>query len=201
MTPDPACRLKHPVSLYRTETFLSPHAAVLPLARSDGEVHIGRMTKQAPQKDPADNVVPLPINKKQHRRAEDKYTKPVIALGYTVLPSILFKGQAKLKLTPMQLNVLLHILEAWWEADRLPFLSKETISGRMRKNPRTVQRILTQLEKAGFIKRIERFDGPKRQTSNYFQPAGLVKKLVALEPEFRKLKEQNRNRRKKVEAA
>ena len=149
----------------------------------------------------ADNVVVLPVKQKPLHRAEHKYTKPVIAIGYTVLPSMLLRGQARLKLTPMQLNVLLQILEPWWSADKLPFLSKETIAQRMRKSPRTVQRVIGQLEKAGHIKRIERHDGPGRQTSNYFDPDGFVKKLVALEPEFRKAKEQNMLRKKKVEAA
>jgi hypothetical protein len=54
-----------------------------------------------PSSNAPDNVIPLPISKKERGRAEDKYTKPVIALGYTVLPSLLFKAQAKLKLTPM----------------------------------------------------------------------------------------------------
>jgi hypothetical protein len=95
----------------------------------------------------------------------------------------------------------LQIIEPWWHADKLPYLAKETIARRMRKSPRTVQRIIGQLEKGGHLTRIERFDGPKRQTSNYFDLDGLVKKLIALEPEFRKAKELNMQRRKKVEAA
>lgn len=154
-------------------------------------------TQTPPQ---TDNVIQLPVGKKERRRAEDKWTGPVIRLGYTQLPSLLLKGQAKLKLTPVQLNVLLHILEPWWDADRLPWIAKDTIAQRMRKTPRSIQRVITQLEKDGHIKRIERFYGKKHQTANAYSPAGLVKKLVALEPEFRKAKEQNRLRKKKVEA-
>lgn len=148
----------------------------------------------------ADNVIHLPAGKKERRRAEDKWTGPVVRLGYTQLPSLLLKAQAKLMLTPAQLNVLLHIIEPWWDADRLPWIAKDTIAQRMRKTPRSIQRIITQLEQAGHIARIERFYGKKHQTANAYSPAGLVKKLVALEPEFRKAKEQNRLRKKKVEA-
>ncbi len=70
----------------------------------------------------------------------------------------------------------------------------------MRKSPRTVQRVLTQLEKAGHIKRIARFRGHKAQTSNAYALDGVASKLIALEPEFRKATEQNKIRRRKVEA-
>ena len=118
-----------------------------------------------------------------------------------MLPSLLFKAQAKLKLTPMQLNVLLHIIEPWWDADRLPWIAKDTIAQRMRKSPRSIQRVITQLENAGHIKRIERFYGRKQQTANAYALDGLVQRLVGLEPEFKRVKEQNRLRKKKVEAA
>ncbi len=149
----------------------------------------------------AGNVIALPLHKKDQRRAEHKWTPQVIALGYTPLPSLLLKAQARLKLTPIQLNVLLHIIEPWWEADRLPWIAKDTIALRLRKSPRSIQRVITQLEKGGHLKRIERFYGRKHQTANAYDLSGLVKKLVSFEPEFRKAKEQNKVRKKKVEAA
>src|SRR5262249_29222078 len=136
----------------------------------------------------------------QRRRAEDKWSSQVIALGYTPLPSLLLKAQAKLKLKPPALNVLLQIIEHWWDADRDPFPSKETIARRMRLNPRQIQRILTQLEKGGFIKRNPRFSKGQRQLTNAYSLDGIVEKLMTLEPEFRKAKEQNRNRNRKVES-
>jgi len=45
----------------------------------------------------------------------------------------------------------------------------------MNKSPRQVQRILTQLEKAGHITRIERFLGYKAQTSNAYALDGWSK--------------------------
>ncbi len=149
----------------------------------------------------ADNIVPLPLTRKERRRAADKWTAQVIAHGYTPLPSLLLKAQAKLKLTPVQLNVLLHVIEPWWDADRLPWIAKDTIAQRMRKTPRSIQRVITQLEKAGHLKRVERYYGRKHQTANAFDLSGLAKKLLQFEPEFRKAKEQNWLRKKKVEAA
>lgn len=145
-------------------------------------------------------VVPLPVTKKEKRRAEDKWSAQVIKLGYTPLPSLLLRGQAKLKLNPVQLNVLIQIIEHWWDADRDPFPSKDTIATRIGMSPRQVQRVLTQLEKAGMLKRKKRYLGHKGQTSNAYALDGLVEKLKKVEPEFRKLVDQNRIRRKKVES-
>jgi DNA-binding Lrp family transcriptional regulator len=71
----------------------------------------------------------------------------------------------------------------------------------MGKSPRQVQRYLTLLERAGFITRVERYNGRKAQVSNGYDLTGLVAKLVAIEPEFQKITEQHRLRRRKVETA
>ena len=68
-------------------------------------------------------------------------------------------------------------------------------------DPSSIERVITQLEKAGHLKRVERYYGRKHQTANAFDLSGLAKKLLQFEPEFRKAKEQNRLRKKKVEAA
>lgn len=151
---------------------------------------------------PSAVIIPMPgMAKKEKRRSEDKWTAQVMKLGFTPLPSLLLRGQARLGLTPEQLNVLLQIVEHWWEADKLPFPSKDTLARRMGKSPRQVQRYLTELENDGFISRIERFNGRKAQVSNAYDLGGLVTKLVAIEPEFQKIAEQYRLRRKKVETA
>jgi Helix-turn-helix domain len=155
-----------------------------------------------PAAPPSAVVIPMPgLTKRDRRRSEDKWTAQVMKLGFTPLPSLLLRAQARLGLKPEQLNTLLQIVEHWWEADKLPFPSKETLARRMGKSPRQVQRYLTQLEKGGFIARIERFNGRKAQVSNGYDLAGLVAKLVAIEPEFQKVTEQHRLRRQKVETA
>lgn len=148
-----------------------------------------------------DNVVPLPTKKKQGRRLEDKWSAQVMKLGYTGLPNLLLRAQGKLKITPMQFNALVQVIEHWWEAERDPFPAKDTIARRMNKSPRMVQRYLTQLERAGMIRRIARYSGRKAQINNAYSFDGLIKKLKALEPEFSKEAEQKRLRKKKLETA
>ncbi len=146
-------------------------------------------------------VIPLPHKKKTGKRAEDKWSPQVLKFGYTALPNLLLRAQAKLKISPPQFNVLAQLCEHWWDADKYPFPAKETIARRMGKSPRQVQRYITELEDAGLIKRIERFSGKKSQINNGYSFAGLIQKLKALEPEFTKAAEQKKLKSKKLEAA
>jgi hypothetical protein len=133
------------------------------------------------------------------KRAEDKWSPQVLKFGYTALPNLLLRAQAKLKITPSQFNVLAQLAEHWWDAHEYPFPAKDRIAVRLKKSPRQVQRYITQLEKAGHIARIKRFSGRKAQTSNGYSFDGLIKKLKALEPQFSKEADQRKMRRKKFE--
>ena len=165
------------------------------------QAHIPVMTNTTVPQTSSTNVVPLPLSKKAKRRAEDKWSSQVMKFGYTPIPNLLLRAQGKLKITPVQLNVLVQLAEHWWEADKDPYPAKDRIAGRMGKSPRQVQRYITQLEKKGLVRRIERFGGRKAQTSNAYSLNGLVKKLQAVEPEFTKAAELNKLRRKKLETA
>jgi hypothetical protein len=134
------------------------------------------------------------------RRSDERWGKAVIARGFTVLPSMLFWAQARLRLTPDEFNVIVQLAAHWWDANEDPRPAKDTIAERMGKNPRTVQRYITQLEEKGLLARKMRFrPGRAGQAPNGYSLEGLVKKLEALEPEFRQMVEQNRLRRRKVE--
>lgn len=116
-----------------------------------------------------------------------------------MIPSILLWGQAKMNLEPDELNVLLQLISHWWTAEHDPHPAKETIARRMGKEPRTIQRHLTKLEKKGFIKRVARFKTHKGQDSNGYDLSGLIAKLEAVAPEFKTVAEQNKRRRAKAE--
>ena len=101
----------------------------------------------------------------------------------------------------MEFNVLVQVIEHWWEAGREPYPAKDPIARRMNRSPRQVKRYLTKLEEAGMIRRIERFSGKKAQIANAYSFDGLIGKLKAIEPEFSREAEQRRLRRKKLETA
>lgn len=149
-------------------------------------------------------IVPLRAKAKKPTETDDKelerkWGKKVIACGYTAVPSVLIRGQQRLGLTPVQLNVLLQLLDHWWRRDSLPFPSKKTIASRLDMDPRYIQKVIAQLEQAGFIRRIARTTRFGDRDSNAFDLTGLVDKLKALEPEFTKAKEDKRRIQKTVE--
>ena len=109
-----------------------------------------------------------------------------------------FRAQRRLRLTPTQLAVLMHLADYWWDVDRKPYPSKQTLAERLGKSPRQVQRIIAELEAAGLVERVERRAAHKGKLSNIYDLSGLVKRLKELEPEFREVEEEVRSRRKEV---
>jgi DNA-binding transcriptional ArsR family regulator len=157
--------------------------------------------EHAPPK-PAGKILSLPaLGKQDKRRAEDKFGVPVMKHGYTMLPNLLVRAQGKLKVGHAEFNVLVQLVHHWWDADKDPHPAKDTIARRMGLSPRQVQRHIASLETAGLVKRVERFSGRKAQMSNGYDLSPLVRKLGAIEPEFRKAAEQGKVRQRKVEGA
>ena len=68
------------------------------------------MAKQTTQKA---NVEQLRVNEK-------KWTKPLMDAGWSVLPNIIIEKQAALGLDPLDMNIILHLVQYWWVAANLP---------------------------------------------------------------------------------
>lgn len=145
-----------------------------------------------------DNVVQL-HPKDDVLESDKKWGPAVMKLGYTMVPSLIFKAQARLNLSPIQLALLLHLADFWWRRDQMPFPSKAELAERMGVSERQIQRQMAQLEAEGFIKRNARFH-PKGggQRNNEYNLNGLVKKLKKLEPDFTKVKEEAKQKSKAV---
>jgi predicted transcriptional regulator len=146
-----------------------------------------------------EDVTPKAAGKaKSARQSEAKWGAEVMALGFCVLPSLLFRAQRRLGLNPTQLAVLLQLADFWWDSGRKPFPKKADLADRLYLSERQVQRHIADLEKAGFVRRIERMVSHRGKISNAYDLSGLVDKLKALEPQFREVAEEARARRKAV---
>lgn len=132
------------------------------------------------------------------KQSVKKWGQPVLDLGFSIIPSLIFRAQARLGLNPSQLVLLLHLVDYWWDNENIPFPSKAALSERVCIGPRQIQRYLTDLEKGGLLKRVERFHGHNGQKSNGYDLSGLVKKLKEYEPEFRQVKEQAKEQSRNV---
>lgn len=137
------------------------------------------------------NVVPLP-RKMSSRSSEKKWGKAVCGLGFSIIPSLIFRAQARLGLNATQLAVLLQLADYWWDQERHPYPSKTTLGERLQLSPRQVQRYIAELETAGFVRRIDRFASHKGRLSNHYDLSGLVAKLKKLEPEFREAEDRKK---------
>jgi DNA-binding transcriptional ArsR family regulator len=159
--------------------------------------------KEAPMSENAttteDNVTPsAPGKAKSTKQSEEKWGASVMALGFCVLPSLLFRAQRRLGLNPTQLAVLLQVADFWWDSGRKPFPKKADLAERLDLSERQVQRHIAELEKAGFVRRIERTVSRRGKISNAYDLSGLVDKLKAMEPQFREVAEEAKARRKAV---
>jgi len=134
------------------------------------------------------NVVPLP--KKTTLKASEKlWGKPVIELGFTIMPNLLLKAQKRLGLQPRHVGVLMQLMSYYWEKGRSPYPTKATLADLCNVSTKTIQRTLRELETMGYIKREERHHGGNGgMLSNKYHLHGLEKKLKELEPEFTEAK-------------
>ena len=175
------------------------------LAHGAMKHHRSVMSKTEPPKDDEANPAKVitfpkkPAPKADQRRFEARWGRPVADRGYTMLPAVLIRAQHRLGLSPEEFNALLHLVYHWWDPDNNPFPAKATIAARMDKSPQTVRRYLKALEDAGFIRRIERFETHKGQTSNEYDLSGLVAKLEVIAIEEAKVAQENAMRTTNVE--
>lgn len=146
----------------------------------------------------AAEVVPLKPKSDTRKASEKKYGKPVMDLGFCIVPSLLMQAQARLGINPVQFNVIMHLADIWWDAGHRPWPKKQLLAERMSMSERQVQRQIAELERAGLVKRIGRTRPGRGKTSNEYDLSGLVQKLRTLEPEFTAMKQENQKRRKEV---
>src|ERR1700691_2506598 len=122
------------------------------------------------------NVVPLRPPKAAKLRSEAKWGAGVMALGYCILPSLLFRAQSRLGLRMSHLALVVQLSEFWWYDNKLPWPKKQLLAERIGIKEKQVQRLARDLEQRGYIRRVTR-KTPHGQTSNAYDLSGLVKKL------------------------
>jgi hypothetical protein len=135
---------------------------------------------------------------KAKKTSERKWGKEVMALGFCIVPSLLLRAQARLKLDPTHLAILIHLADFWWEAERKPHPSKKTLGERLSLSARQVQRKIAELEAMKLLQRVERTAASRGKRSNFHDLSGLVARLKELEREFRQVEEKAKAERRRV---
>jgi predicted transcriptional regulator len=111
------------------------------------------------------------------RSNEVKWTAPLMAVGWTALPSIILDKQPALGISALDLNILLQLAKYWWKRDDLPYPSKETLAELIGVTPSTIRRRIKRMEEEGLIQRIVRHDTRGGQQSNFYSFDGLIAKM------------------------
>ena len=105
---------------------------------------------------------------------ERKWGRTVIEAGWLGFPSVILQRQKDLGLDAIDLNILFHLADHWWQPDNPPFPGKQTIADRMGVTARTVQRRIAALESAQLIERQYRRNPDKSNKTNIYHLKGLI---------------------------
>lgn len=108
------------------------------------------------------------------RTNEQKWTKPLMAAGWNVVPNIIIEKQASLGLDALDMNIILHLSHYWWQPDNAPHPSVATIAKAIGVVPRTVQKRIKALEDLKMIRREERRHTPHGSITNRYHFDGLI---------------------------
>ena len=136
-----------------------------------------------------DNVVPIKAPAKKAISSTEKiWGKKVMGHGYTGVPSLLIRSQARLGLSSTQMTIILQLLDYYFDKTRPPFPTKKQLSDRTGLNPKTIQKNVKALEEAGYIQREARTTNAGDYGSNIYHLDGLIAKVQELEPEYAQAK-------------
>jgi hypothetical protein len=127
------------------------------------------------------------------RRNEEKWTKPLMAAGWTVIPSVILERQQALGLDPLDVNILLQLARYWWVSDNPPRPSKSAIAACVGVDVSTVRRRIARLERDGLITRQARFrGGDGGQDANAYHFDGLIREALPYAEEAVQVREQRK---------
>lgn len=135
-------------------------------------------------------IIEFPKPGKQASSTERIWGKAVYKHGYAGIPSILIRGQRRLGLNPMQMNICIQLLDYWYDEARKPFPTKRELAQRIGCTEKTIQNNIRELEEAKLVQRQQRKTAAGDWNSNIYDLSGLVARVQALEPEFAQEKQQ-----------
>jgi predicted transcriptional regulator len=141
---------------------------------------------------------PTEANKKASS-VERIWGKTVRNHGYAGIPSILIQLQQRIGINPMQMNIIVQLLDYFFKPSRKPFPTKRELANRIGVTEKTIQINIRALEKAGLIRREMRRTAAGDWNSNIYHLDGLIEKVQALEPEFAAEKRKRKEARAALE--
>lgn len=116
---------------------------------------------------------------------QEKWGDETLSLGWTALPISLLSHQKALGLSPVAMNILLHLLSQWWQKENLPYPSQKSIAEKVGLSTRTVQREVLQMKKNRLLKVARTSIHDKKFLGrNQYDLSPLVTRLQKLSSDF-----------------
>lgn len=140
--------------------------------------------------------------KKRISELEKKWSRELLEVGWSVIPSIILEKQKALGLDSLDINIILQLITFWWFEGRPAHPSKKTLAEAIDVSESTIRKRIARLEKDGFITRSPRFTKEHGQVSNEYLFDGLIEaaKPFALEKakETQEKRNSEKERRKRI---
>ncbi|WOI57492.1 helix-turn-helix domain-containing protein [Palleronia sp. LCG004] len=111
---------------------------------------------------------------KELRTNEKKWSKELMAPGFTVIPNVIVTRMQALGLDAMDLAIIVYLSTYWWTPEGLPRPSKKTMASALGCDPSTIRKRIQKLEAGGLLQRIERREGLSGSKPNEYSFAGLI---------------------------
>lgn len=112
------------------------------------------------------------------KKVAAKWSKPLAQSGWTSFPNVIFERQQALQLTPLDINILLHLAGNWWTPGSNPYRTKKSLGLAIGVHPRTIQKRIEEMERWGYIKRIYRKASVGDNLPNEYDLSGLIEKAT-----------------------
>jgi predicted transcriptional regulator len=140
----------------------------------------------------AEKLVQFPKAERRSSSTERIWGSAVLSHGYTGVPSILIRAQKRLGVSPLQMNIIIQLLDYWREPERKPFPTKKQIGDRIGVTAKTIQNNIRLLEEACLVRRETRRTSSGDWNSNVYHLDGLVERVQKMEPDFAEAREKRR---------
>jgi DNA-binding transcriptional regulator YhcF (GntR family) len=145
----------------------------------------------------ATNTKPV-VETSADKKVAAKWTRTLAKAGWASFPNVIFERQQALRLSPIDINILLHLAGYWWNPGKNAHPSKATIAKAMGIHPRTVQKHIEEMERWGYITRIYRKTGVGDNDTNEYDLSGLIKAATPFAEE--KIAERERRQKEQAES-
>src|SRR5215212_7963267 len=112
-------------------------------------------------------------------KLELRFGDEIIQAGWTVVPNVLLRYQAKLEISASELTFILQVWYHWWDL-KDPYPALPTVSQRMGQSRRQVNRYVEALKDKGYLIVKERKSAQRGQITSEYDFSPLLDKLREL---------------------